>query len=166
MKYNSNPNCLENYTAVLFENQNGVTCLNMSGNFIQKLLRIVINVKINKRSRPESKNYDQEVFSTTLDSCKIEKGVLGSFVVKAIIEQMKDTNYKFECSLNPGLFYMNNFAPPRDDLLPIGIMAFHEPVSYFEFNYLVKAKLRTSKALVHVYTLKVEGELRKMSKMF
>lgn len=124
-------------------------------------MRTIFTIKIKKRKSPEDSSYDQELVSSVIDTCKVERGVLGNFVVKMLLDNMKDSNYSLSCLTKPGYFYIRNFAPPSMDLIPVSLLALVGNFERWEFTDVFKAKLKTSKSLVHVYSVKVEGEFRR-----
>lgn len=133
--------------------------MNIVGIIPEKLTGAVFYVKLSKKTNNELRSYDKELFSSTFALCKVEKGILGNFIVKMFIEQMKDSNFTLACDIKPGAFYIKNVEPPREGLLPISIISSSKLV-HWEFTALVKARPK-SKAFVHICTYKIEGEVRR-----
>jgi Protein of unknown function (DUF1091) len=160
VKYSSNLQYTKNLSAILFKDSDGIVCLNMSAFFPVEFLKLVFIVKINNKSSPKAKSYDQEIFSASFDTCKVEKGIFGNFIAKMMVEQMKDkSSFNFTCGYKSGPFYIKNLAPPRGDLIPVALISTNA-VIHWELNCVLKAKVKSSKALVHAYSLKLQGETR------
>lgn len=106
--------------------------------------------------------YDRLLLETSLDSCNVQKGVLGNFLVKALIKNLKDySNFKFECPQPAGFIYTYNF--------PIAVLLTNVPRSFlgpltgnrilFEAVMDTKARIAKSKPLVRFTTWKLYGLL-------
>lgn len=51
-----------------------------------------------KISNDNSSSYDNEMFKTTVDLCKISDGVLGSFAMRWYLETFeKSANFEYKC---------------------------------------------------------------------
>lgn len=157
VKFVSNPQVMKNFSANLSENSNGIVCLNLSGFFIKEFSRATLYVRVNRKNSQKSPDYDEEVISTSIDTCKAGKGVMGNFIAKILLEQMREkSNYNFSCVTKPGPFYVNNFAPPQVSLLPTLVTI--RPEVFWEFSILAKAKVKSTKTLAHFYTVRLEGK--------
>lgn len=86
-------------------------------NFTMKLLvefkksLYFFNLKV--KTDESRKDYDLEVFRSSLDSCQVAKGVFGNFIIKFFMTNLeKYSNMKIECPQKKGFYYAYNFPVP------------------------------------------------------
>jgi Protein of unknown function (DUF1091) len=157
----SNPLYIVNFTSVLFKNADEVMCLNMSGYFPMDMLKATFQLTVKIKQNEDETGYDRQIFTATVDACKLGKGVLSNFVVKIIMDQMKEnSNWKFSCPSKAGPFYVKDFAPPKLDMIPPAMLSL-APSLFWEVTEILRAKVKKSKSMVHIYTIKLEGEMKR-----
>lgn len=82
---------------VAFNDSEGISKVNMSLSLNKDLqtLKILLSLKV---KLGEDRSYDKEILQTTIDTCKMDKGAFSNFVVKFVMENLRNhTNYSFKC---------------------------------------------------------------------
>lgn len=94
---------------------------NISMEFKKKLIKLKLVFTLRSKD-VKSKNYETTIWSTNLDLCSVEKGVIGSFLTKVLVEQFhKYSNFDIKCPYLQGVYYVKGF--------PIGAMMDNFPRS-------------------------------------
>jgi Protein of unknown function (DUF1091) len=109
----------------------------------------------------QSKDYDKVIIKTNVDTCSIQKGIVGSFLVKLVLEKIDlYTNFKFQCPQPKGFYHAYNL-PINDALkfVPISILRLSTSTKQknWELVAIVKSKLAKTKPMVHLVTVAFRG---------
>jgi len=94
--------------------------VNTSGTLNTEMLKYVVKFESRLQNK-RTLEYDQLFMRGTIDSCKVQEGVIGNFIVKLIVDRLdKYSNYKFECPQKTGFYHVTNFPIVEnfDDLPP------------------------------------------------
>lgn len=154
-----NRHIFSNSSLQTYNDTKGASRVNISGMIEIPFSKIKITGEIKSKSLT-SKVYDNLIWRQNMDTCNVQKGVIGNFILKAIIDNIHDcSNYKFECPQPTGFFYVANF--------PIEIFSNYIPRSLFglfmkekpmwQAVIIGKIKMRKSKPLVQLFSWKFTG---------
>lgn len=113
-----NERFVENFKFTIFKNANGVIMHNASGTLLVDLKKVLVSFVIKVKSSEIRKDYDQVLFQGNADTCKISQGVIGNFLIKAILSYDRDTNYYFDCPMKKGFYYLNNLPNLDTSFIP------------------------------------------------
>jgi len=130
--------------------KNGDSLLNVTVSFVVDFSRLAINYHI---APPNINNVNiNRMIHGSIDTCKVQQGILGNFVVKMIQTAIdKYSNYRFKCALKKGFYYAYNFKLD-DSMLPLHLIG-KQMKFIAEFN--VKGKVAKTKSMVDIFTWKI-----------
>lgn len=153
-----NPKFGSNCSAVVFNDTEGRSLFNITAKLDKRLIKIFITSEIFRKAVNGS--YGSPFFKQTIDTCNAQKGVIGSFLLRAVSDNLKHySNYKFECPQVPDVFYGYNFPINLfTDYFPrslVGMFAEEKPI--WETVLTGKAKISQSKSLQPLFTCKFRG---------
>lgn len=146
---------------IAFNDTDGIVQINATVMFIQPVLAFISIVTI-KAKGISDKNYDRLIFKTSLNHCNVQKGVIGSFLVKTLVEKLKDySNFTFECPQPVGFYYCSNFQ------LDVFLFDFPRPLfktlmrdsPMWETVVETKGKVGKSRPLVLITSWKAYGTM-------
>jgi Protein of unknown function (DUF1091) len=143
---------------VVFNDTEGRSLFNMTAKLDKRLIKIFVTSEIFRKSMNAS--FGSPLIKQTIDTCNAQKGVIGSFLLQAVIDNLKNySNYKFECPQVPDVFYCYNFPINLfTDYFPrsfVGMFAEEQPI--WEAVVTGKAKFTKSKSLQPLFTWKFSG---------
>lgn len=144
---------------VLFNDAENSSRINVTTLFKQQILSFKSTITIKSKGH-EEKTYEKLIMKTTLDSCNIQKGVLGNFLIKTIVENLRNySNFEFVCPQPVGFFYCYNFpVSVFGENLPRSIEILIGSKALFEVIVDIKAKMKKAKPLVQIATWKMYGK--------
>lgn len=109
---------------------------------------------INVPSHENDNDFQKEVLRSTINLCKIKKGVMGNFFIKLFLENFeKSSDYKMECPFKKGKSSIKNMEI-TDKYIPTYLFQSIK----FIITVTTKVKTPNNKNLVHLYTVKAFGE--------
>jgi len=109
MNYKYNKEFVSNFSLNVFNDSSGLTRVNCSGRLNKGFDRYVLKFDIKGRNK-QSGEYDQKFMRGTIDSCNIQKGMIGNFILQMVIDRIdKYSNYRFECPQKVGFYYVYDF---------------------------------------------------------
>lgn len=113
------------------------------------------------KTNEDDKEYEEEMFKSSIDSCRVAKGILGNYIIKMITDHLVDfSNFSFKCPQLKGFYYATNF-PCTNNYLPFRLIARERK---FQLTVVMKGKVNNSigllKSMVHFFTLKFEGKFQ------
>lgn len=155
---NVNQNFVSGLTAIVFNDSQGVSRLNVSGTLKQNITKL--KLALTMMVMPEnSTTYNKFMFRTEIDSCNIQRGAFGAFFAAMIGEILKNfSNMSKFCPIDKGLYYLSNFGVTGIEFLPQFITNTREGNERkWEATLETKCKFANSKSLVRAITLKVYG---------
>jgi len=89
----------------------------------------------------------------TADACKIEKGILGSVIIKIAQDKLaKYSNMKIKCNVPKGFYYCSNLKLD-DKLTPMHLLGQFN----FTIDYKIKIKAENRKPLVDILSCQIVG---------
>lgn len=154
-----NQDILVNCSVDVFNDTFGVSYFTTEVSLLKKLLKIKIFYTINLKA-DNSKNFDSTIWTSNIDVCNLQKGVVGSFMAKLLTEQLsKYSNYKFVCPQPAESVYVEKFPiNVVGDYLPRSLVgAFMKEKPLWEVSCIGKAKLGDSKPFVQFFKFMVQG---------
>ena len=91
-------------TMTFFKDQNNEAMLNMSVFQKVDMIKLVLLLSINRPKDENDRNYELSILKTSIDLCKISKGVLSNIFVKTFMENfIKTADYQMKCPFLKGL---------------------------------------------------------------
>jgi Protein of unknown function (DUF1091) len=131
---------VSNVSAAVFNDSDFVSRVNISMLLKVDLQEIIVSVVFKNRVG-NSKEYNHHVLSIQTNTCRVEKGVLGNFIIKALAENLRNySNYKFVCPLKKGFYYARNFPTIQLDELPLSFLRSKLLIVDWEASGIVKVK--------------------------
>lgn len=103
------------------------------------------------------KNYDLNVLSSNVDSCKAAQGLFGNYIIKFLLmSNVKFSNFKADCPQKKGFYYAYNFPAPENpkDFIPSFMPA---PAEFWQLTIIGRAKVSASGGAVRVFRIVVQG---------
>jgi Protein of unknown function (DUF1091) len=146
----------------VFNNSDGHSFINTTANLKDTFSKVKMFLTI--KLRPENaKTFDFVLLDTYANICNIQKGTIGSFLIRIMMEQLvKYSNFKPECPQRAGFYYSYNF-PVRvvSDYFPrsiLGAIAKDKPL--WEVVCRAKVKVSDTKPLVEIIRWKTYGIIK------
>lgn len=88
----------------------GSTVLNICIDFNYEVSKITIQFSIAMPKDKNDKNYERVIIKTTVNACKMFQGVLGDFVVKTVMDTLRDSaDFELKCPF-PKVDSISNFC--------------------------------------------------------
>lgn len=135
----------------VFNDTDGISRLNgsVSSKVDFKELRVLFAI-LGKAK--QSEEYDKTYLRANIDTCNINKGMMGNFLQTVLRKIMLEhSNYHFGCPVKKGTYYAINVPAVDDKLLPMYIFA---TSGEYQLELTVRGKLGNMKGMVHVATVK------------
>lgn len=148
------PRYCSNVTAFVFNDTEGMSRFNGTADLKVDVLRGLATGSIFMKSST-TKEYDRLIFKTHVDACNLKKGIIGSFVVQMILENLeKHSNLAIPCPLKKGFLYAANFPVGDVSMIPRGIIGLSG-----EWMAIgsVKGKIDRKKPMVEFGTYRMYG---------
>lgn len=102
------------------------------------------------KSKQDGKEFDKLVLRGNIDTCNINKGMLGSFMQAVLRDQMmQHSNYHFGCPAKKGNYYAINLPPINEKLFPTYILGVS---GEFQLKLTLKGKNENSKGMIQLIT--------------
>jgi len=139
-------------TANVFNNSEGESMLNSTLTYLKDVRGLLISFRLS----PTDLNDLNAVLSIEgkVDTCKIEKGIFGSFIVKIAQDSLaKYSNMKFLCKMPKGFYYCSNL---KIDEMLVPIHLFGQKLK-FTFDYTIKTRIGNRKSLVELISCQITG---------
>lgn len=157
LQSNFNPDFYPSFSAILFNDTEGVQRVNLSLTLNTDFFRTTNYLEFRFFADKASEISSRNGFKGTIDSCKVSKGVFGNFIIQMVANNIeKYSNYSFECTLKKGSYYVRNF-PLKFDNIPQSF--FIEGRKNFEISLAVKGRASIAKSpLVNMFLMKFFGE--------
>lgn len=87
-----------------FEDENSEAMLNMTIDQKVDMIKQVLLISFNRPKDENDRNYQLSILKTSIDLCKISKGVLSNVFVKTFMENfLKSADYQMKCPFLKGL---------------------------------------------------------------
>lgn len=121
----------------MYNDTKSLSRCNVSADLIKDVNNYVIVFALKEKTK--TNEYDKVITGGSLNSCKLQRGILGS-VISKITNQMltSDSNFKVECPQKKRLYYIRN-APLSDmDIFP-GFMLTKRTERMMSFKVFDKA---------------------------
>jgi Protein of unknown function (DUF1091) len=151
----TNPTYVGNFSFAIFNDTEGVSRFNLSMTQKVIVLKYLGYVNWKGSENPSSKVYDKDILKANFNTCKISKGVIGNFFVKIVTDRLiEHSNFNMSCPQREGFYHATNFPIAQIDHLPTSFIG---SFRNWELILTMKAKVSSSKALVHIMTLKFYG---------
>lgn len=155
----SDQNYFSNATTSCVNDSDGASRLYFSGEFKKRFLNLKMFYTVNGKP-PEARSFGGAALKTTFEVCNVQKGMIGNFLINALVENIHHySNYSFECPQPAGFYHLTGF--------PVEIISKYIPHSFLKFIvgnntfweaiFVVKGKISKAKPLVNVFTLKTYG---------
>jgi Protein of unknown function (DUF1091) len=147
-----------NYTMNIFNTPDGQSgVFNQEMKYIKDMDGEQARVKVSIQANPADSQYKHVMFATTIDVCKLFKGVRASPVAKVMMENYeKSFNADLTCKRYKDRVYEVTNCTCSDKFLP------PMPVEMkFKFSYALFSSVVGKKALVPVWTFDIFGRMKK-----
>lgn len=147
-----------NTTLILFRGSEGESIFNYSTETSVEILRLMGTFSFSLQKTKDDNDFENEVMKSTVNMCKLEKGVRANFLTKMMMENFKNSSdFSLKCPMKPGRTSLTNFKMSEHSFPSYLLM------SYFKFMIQLKlqSKIPKVKSLVYFQTLKFYGEVEK-----
>lgn len=156
IQFFANPLYTANFSMVVF-NGTGVTKMNVTGTQLVDFKKVSLLFNLAGKSNEDYKNFDKEIYKGYFDVCKFSQGILGSFVARAMTENLHDySNFKLECPQKKGFIYVYNLPMDGDRHYPSMIF---QNFGSWELTVELKAKIEKVRAIATIVTVKMYGRV-------
>lgn len=157
-QYTSNPLFIDNLSVNVFNDSDGFSNVNMSAEATDVYSRAKIALLVKTQSAG-SQEYDNVILKADADTCKIQQGVFGNYLIKFITDKLKlHSNIKFECVLPKGPIYIRNLSLNQKIDMPLFVTQSRQGTERkWEVTVGVKLKAPKSKTLSNAMSLKFWG---------
>jgi len=141
-----------NLTFLVFNNSDGDSLLNSTASLLVDLNRISVSFRLSP-AVVSSQNVNK-IIQGSVDTCKVQKGIFGNFLIKMIQDSMaKYSNFMLQCTMKKGFYYSANLKV-EDSFLPLHL--FGQQLK-FSFQSAIKGKISNKKGFVEVFSYKING---------
>jgi hypothetical protein len=146
---------MSSFRLVVFNDSLGRSKSNITGATIVVITKITATYSINLRNGRE---YDDNILKGIIDSCNVQKGTVGNFFIKMIMDTLDDkyTNYKFECPQPIKEYYVTDFPILDTKYVPRFLANMYKSGDW-ELTTVARAKAKGSKVMVHLFSTKIYG---------
>lgn len=143
-----------NVSLKFFNDSNGVSRFNMSGRITSTLQNPTVTTSVKFKTSDGAENYDKEILRTTVNYCKVSEGVLGNFLVRYVMDSLKDhSNFTVFCPFYAGFYYAENFPVPSDKFMPF----FPSAVKKLDWELTSVYKGKMGKKMIELAKVRVFG---------
>lgn len=150
-----NPRYMENVKFVVFNDSEGTSRLNFTGNILTDLEKVQVIFEIKMKSNQARRDYDVRLIGGTTDSCKLAQGGSGNFLMRTIKADLeKYSNFKLACSHKKGLYQIVNYPRFDDKVVPI---FFPKNIGPWELTYKNKGKIAKVPGFVDLCNIRIQG---------
>lgn len=147
-----------NCTVTVYNDTAGGSYLNSTTELRKEVPGVKVSSTIKLKSEG-STTFDTVIWTNAIDTCNIQKGIIGSFLAKFMVEQLhKYSNYPFECPQHGGFFYVKAFPLKTiADYFPRSLVGAFINGKSLEADIVcvVKVKVEKSKPLVPLIKWKI-----------
>lgn len=139
----------------LFNDSNGVSRFNCSVTFVTEIMSPTIFIDFRVKTQQNIKDYNFKALEARVNVCKISQGVFGNFVIRYIMENLKNhSNFEFSCPMRAKTFFFENFPIINDSYLPL---YFLRQDLRWVITFVVKGRSNNVKSLSHISSSRVFG---------
>ncbi|CAO1323200.1 unnamed protein product, partial [Diamesa serratosioi] len=104
IEFIKNPLLVETYN-LTWNNTGGDVYFNVSADVIQEIEKVTIFITI-AIPKPASKNYTNVLFKHSTNLCKLSEGVIGNYVIKALLENFNNSaNFVMKCPFKKVFYF-------------------------------------------------------------
>lgn len=153
--YNSNPK-YANATATIF-NRGDRSYMNITASNFVDVAKITIAITMLIPMNSADNEFGRVLLSSTINSCKINEGNRGNFIIKMMMEEFdKTADFKWTCPFPKQTYSLYNFSP-NDKFLPTFVIK----NKTIKFMMLVRfdGKLIDTKTVINLFTFKLYGSI-------
>jgi len=141
----------------LLNEKDGDLLINFTSQFVVKMLKYIHTYSINIANGDRDRNYETQIFKSTIDFCKVGKGTRGNFVVKMLMEDFEkiaDFDRRLiSCPVPIGIYSFNNLRI-SDKFLPSFLL---RNLSFF-FKLDGQGKVNGERGLVKLFSFQIHGK--------
>lgn len=142
--------------SVNFSNSDTSLILNYEVTFLEEVLREQQRIKISGPKDNSDQNLSRLMFSTTVDTCNVSKGVLSNFVTKMMPQNiLKIFNSNYTCPFPKNSKHKLVNCTITDKFIP------PLPETKFKFEIDLYGKIRGKKRWTYLYSAKAFGSFKK-----
>jgi len=149
--------CNKNYYSVEINSrndENGDLMVNFTPRFLVNLTKYIHTYTINLASNENDKNYETQLFTSTVDACKIQRGLKNNFILKMILEALPNkTNYMVSCPVIAGVYGVKDLRV-SERIIPSFLLR-NVP---FMFKFEGRGKASGEREMVKLFTIKLFGK--------
>lgn len=154
MQSNANPLTQKDFSVAIFNDSDNIPRFNFSSELLTDVIKSSALMSMKVKSSNNVKEYDKTVLNGQVDTCKVSRGVIGNFIVRMLVDQLKDhSNFKFVCPQDKGFYYVRN--------LPIDLKNLPSFLTgnnvQWEISIIARIKTPASRRLVNTFNLKFYG---------
>lgn len=152
-----NPAVVLNFSITVFNDTKGISRLNITISSKVDIKEARVAVTVMGKHKPSNREFDKLLLRANIDTCNINKGMLGNFLHSVIRKQLKDhSNYNFDCPIKKGTYYVSNLPPVDDKMLPTYILGIY---GAYQVKVSITGKIANNKKLIHIVTVNSFGSV-------
>lgn len=136
----------------------GDSLLNFTLTTYVEALKLVTMFSFFVQAHEKDNEYQKQIIKSTADLCKIHDGVRANFITKMLMKNLyASADFVLQCPLKPRAYNIWNYRV-SDESIPSYLI-----LNDFKFmiEMKVSSKVPKVKTLVHYYTLRFYGEVKK-----
>lgn len=153
-KANHNPTYVSNCDVAVFNDSNHDSRLNFTFTLKKNVARMLVFISLKGQTGFNDKNFENEIFKGTIDSCSISKGMIEAIAMKAVYGHIeKYSNIAFECPQKAGDYQAYNFPMMEDNIFPTFITSMF--LGRVNAQFVFKGKLLKNKPMVSLFTFDI-----------
>lgn len=147
-----------NVSLVLFKSPKAESLLNFTISQNIETIKLMGTFTFSIQKHEKDKDYQNQVMKSTIDMCKLYKGVRGNFLTRMLMENIKKSmDFVLQCPFKPGAYHLWNYQL-HDSAIPTYLLTSDLK---FMMELRVQAKIPKVKILVPFFALKFYGEIQK-----
>ena len=119
------------------------------------LEKMILTINMKEKSNELRSEFDNSVFQSRVDTCKIAQGVFGNFIIQGLMGLMdKYSNFSLACPHKKGFSFGYNLPNFDDSIMP----SFFKPTGkLWQVTIIIKGKVEKDPKFYMVGTLKLYG---------
>lgn len=159
MKSHGNPKYI-NLSVIAYTNDAGDSLFNYTLSLNVMIVNYMGNFALSIPRYENDREYQNQIFQSTVNFCKLDDGVRGNFLIKMFMEEFyKTSNYNLKCPLEPGTKNIRNMKV-TENFFPEYLLRLIGDTKFL-ISLRSQGKVLNEKSLKYLYSLKFYGEMKR-----
>lgn len=147
-----------NHSIILFQDSDGDMMFNYTTTSFIKVNKLYGTLTFSLPKDGKDTEFQNQILKTTIDLCKLRKGVRSNFIIKMLMENFySDEKHFLQCPVPPGNGHIWNFKL-ADEFIPSYLLI--SDIKYV-VDFTVRAKISKTTPWTYMYSVKFFGEIKK-----